>query len=130
MNNAAFIVPGEIIHRTVPWLVIVAIMFTLNRLPGTINSGVAPGRASPRPCWHVERTPVSSPQGISPPSFAARLSIAGYVCSSHSATALGVLLVGFPHRLLRRVAPAPQILAHGADRQPDAELLMDQVPNG
>ena len=28
-------------------------MFTLNRLPGTVNSGVAPGRAYPRLCWQV-----------------------------------------------------------------------------
>src|SRR5512135_2873173 len=105
-------------------------MFTLNRHPGTIISGVASGRASPRLCWHVERTPVSSPQWISPPPFAARLSIAGYVFSSHSANRLGILLVGLPHRLLRRVAPAPQVLPHGPDRHPDADLLVDQLSNG
>src|SRR5512135_2082768 len=43
---------------------------------------------------------------------------------------LGILPVGFPHRLLRRVAPAPQIRAHGANRQADAGSLLDQLPNG
>src|SRR5512142_1967022 len=43
---------------------------------------------------------------------------------------LGVLLVGLPHRLLGGIAPTPQIRAHGANRQADAELLLDQLPDG
>jgi len=43
---------------------------------------------------------------------------------------LRVLLVRLPHRLLRRVAPPPQVFAYRADRQPEAELLVDQVPDG
>ena len=36
-----------------------------------------------------------------------------------------ILLVGFTHRLLRRVPPTLQILTHGTDRQSLAELLFD-----
>src|SRR3954463_3907279 len=43
---------------------------------------------------------------------------------------LGILLVGLPHRLLGRVAPPPQILAHGANRQSNADLLLNQSLNG
>src|SRR4029077_20459163 len=43
---------------------------------------------------------------------------------------LGVLLVGLPHRLLRGVAPAPQVLPHGSNRQPDADPLVDQLADG
>ena len=36
---------SKVIQRTFPELVSVEIMSTLNRLPGTINSGASPGRA-------------------------------------------------------------------------------------
>src|SRR4051812_27087217 len=43
---------------------------------------------------------------------------------------LGVLPVGLANGLLRRVPPAAQVFAHGADRQPLAGLLLDQLLNG
>jgi hypothetical protein len=42
---------------------------------------------------------------------------------------LGILLVRLPHGPLRREAPPPQVLAHGPDRQPEADLSVDQLPN-
>src|SRR5512143_3637634 len=40
-----------------------------------------------------------------------------------------ILLVGLAHGLLGCEAPAASIFAHRADRQPDADLLMDQLPD-
>src|SRR3954465_5364515 len=43
---------------------------------------------------------------------------------------LGILPVGLPHRLLRCEAPPLQILAHGANRQSNADLTLDQLLHG
>ena len=42
---------------------------------------------------------------------------------------LGILLVGLPHGFLGCESPAPQILAHSANRQANADLLLDQILN-
>src|SRR4051812_17819187 len=43
---------------------------------------------------------------------------------------LGILLVGLPHRLLGRESPPAQILAHGAYRRSNTDLLLDQLLDG
>jgi hypothetical protein len=45
MNRAASTFLWQVIQRTFPWLVLVEIVFTLKRLPGTLISSVFVGRA-------------------------------------------------------------------------------------
>ena len=100
-------------------------MLTLNRLPGTINSGVWPGRGTIRDCAGTSsgapsHPPIRYPRPPSPPAFSIaespRLHPLGHL--------LGILLVGFPHGLLGCEAPASQVLAHGPDRQADADRCL------
>src|SRR3954454_12327795 len=122
----ALIAPSSTIQRSSPLLVTAEIRPTLARR------------------WLGRTTGVSPRGGVAPAAHVVRAQAALVAPEDHSLLRLGprrdrrvlpaqpapycgrVLLVGPPQRLLRRVAPARQVAAHGPHRHSDAEALPDQ----
>src|SRR3954471_5362375 len=125
-RSGAVMAPSSTIQRNSPLLVTAEISPRLARLWLTRTSGVWPGGAQRRPRTSSERRPVSSPRRGR--TFGLGADGNGRVIPPQPASHRRRILLGGPsQRLLRGEPPAPQVSAHGADRQPHLEALPDQL---
>ena len=83
-NTAELNRPPKTMNHGRPTLSIAEIMLHPNRLPDAGATGVLPRGARVRPTASSDRSPISSPHGITAVSAFARASTAGYSSASHA----------------------------------------------
>ena len=129
IRAGALIAPSSTIQRSSPLLVTAEIRPSLARLWLTRTTGVRP-RGRIAAAAHVVRAQA----GLVTPEDHAAFCLGPRrdrrVLPPQPAPHRGrVLLVGPPQRLLGGEAPARQVVAHGAHRQPHPAALPDQLPH-